>query len=268
MKLRISATPYGLLLTIGLGIGVASSASYAAVAANSESPFLVLNRMAMDKMMAGMAIKPAGDADRDFVAMMVPHHQGAIDMAEAELQYGHNQRLLRIAQEIVVQQQQEIVAMRLANGEPANPTWMTSRDQGAQALTTRKAPSGGDARFVTRSNAAMDKMMSDMAARPTGDVDHDFVAMMVPHHQGAIDMAEAELQSGQNLGLKTIAQEIVVEQQQEITLMRLALDEPLPQSAASPTQPSAGAMQAAPTHESDTGQMQMSPGMPIPASKH
>ena len=58
--------------------------------------------------------------------MMVPHHQGAIDMAQAELQFGHNQKLLRIAQEIVVEQLQEIAAMRLTIGEPASPTWMTN----------------------------------------------------------------------------------------------------------------------------------------------
>ncbi|NIF74975.1 DUF305 domain-containing protein, partial [Burkholderia sp. Ap-962] len=60
----------------------------------------------------------SGDVDRDFVAMMVPHHQGAIDMAQAELRYGHNEQLRRIAPEIVVEQQQEIVAMRLALGQP------------------------------------------------------------------------------------------------------------------------------------------------------
>ena len=50
--------------------------------------------------------------------MMIPHHQGAIDMAVAELRYGKNEQLRRIAQEIIVDQQQEIAAMRLALGEP------------------------------------------------------------------------------------------------------------------------------------------------------
>jgi uncharacterized protein (DUF305 family) len=45
---------------------------------------------------------------------MIPHHQGAIDMAKAELHYGHNEQLRRIAQEIIVEQQQEIAAMHLA----------------------------------------------------------------------------------------------------------------------------------------------------------
>jgi hypothetical protein len=87
-----------------------------------ERPFLAENNTAMDKMMAGMAVKPTGDIDADFAAMMIPHHQGAIDMALAELRYGKNQQLRRIAQEIIVDQQQEIAAMRLALGQPLPPS--------------------------------------------------------------------------------------------------------------------------------------------------
>ena len=75
------------------------------------------NEAAMKTMMAAMAITPTGDVDRDFVAMMVPHHQGAIDMARAELRHGRNEQLRRLAQEIVVEQLQQIEAMRLALGE-------------------------------------------------------------------------------------------------------------------------------------------------------
>jgi uncharacterized protein (DUF305 family) len=71
----------------------------------------------MKTMMAAMAIPPSGDVDADFVAMMVPHHQGAIDMALAEVRHGRNERLRRIAHEIIVTQQQEISAMRLALGQ-------------------------------------------------------------------------------------------------------------------------------------------------------
>jgi uncharacterized protein (DUF305 family) len=88
------------------------------VASPGEAPFLDANQVAMDAMMRGMTVKPSGDVDRDFVAMMIPHHRGAIDMARAELRYGHNEQLHRIAQEIIVDQTQEIVAMRLALGEP------------------------------------------------------------------------------------------------------------------------------------------------------
>jgi uncharacterized protein (DUF305 family) len=237
-----------------------------------EAAFLAENQAAMDKMMAGMNIKPTGNVDHDFTAMMIPHHQGAIDMAQAELQYGHNRQLTRIAEEIVVEQLQEIAAMRLAIGEPASPTWVTNGadyDDTPAAAWSHKANPGGDAPFLNLSNVAMDKMMTDMAVNPTGDIDHDFVAMMVPHHQGAIDMAQAELQYGQNPQLKTVAQEIIVDQMQEIALMRLALGEPLPPSMSSPTQASSSAMQSAPPRESDANhaQMRMSPAMPMASAR-
>ena len=84
----------------------------------AEAPFLGGNALAMSKMMNGMAITPSGDTDTDFVHMMVPHHQGAIDMAVLEIRYGKNSTLKRLAQEIVVDQQQEIAAMDLAVHEP------------------------------------------------------------------------------------------------------------------------------------------------------
>jgi DUF305 family protein family protein len=96
--------------------------------------------------------------------------------------------------------------------------------------------SGPEARFLSENTAAMNKMMADMEIKPTGDIDADFTAMMIPHHQGAIDMAIAELRYGKNEQLRRIAQEIIVGQQQEIVAMRLALRQPLPAPAPAPTQ--------------------------------
>ena len=62
----------------------------AALALPQEVAYLAENKSAMDRMMAGMAVKPTGNVDADFAAMMVPHHQGAIDMAMAELRHGSN----------------------------------------------------------------------------------------------------------------------------------------------------------------------------------
>ena len=98
----------------------AAPASTAGLA--QEKPFLDGNDAAMAKMMSGMAVHPTGDVDKDFVDMMVPHHQGAIDMAALLLHYGKNQKLKYLAQEIIVTQQQEIAAMRLAIGEPLPPS--------------------------------------------------------------------------------------------------------------------------------------------------
>ncbi len=84
---------------------------------SAEPSFMSENESAMSKMMTdmtGMMVKPTGDIDRDFVAMMVPHHQGAVDLAQAELKYGHNERLRRLAQHIIANRQSEITVMRLA----------------------------------------------------------------------------------------------------------------------------------------------------------
>ena len=79
----------------------------------AESEFAAQMMQAMERMDAGMmAVKPTGNSDRDFAAMMIPHHQGAIDMAKAELIYGRDPVLRRLAQSIIVEQQQEIELMR------------------------------------------------------------------------------------------------------------------------------------------------------------
>lgn len=73
---------------------------------------------AMQRMHHGMMRPATGDPDRDFAEMMIAHHQGAIEMAQIQLQYGKDEQLRRLAQGIIVEQQQEIATMRriLAEG--------------------------------------------------------------------------------------------------------------------------------------------------------
>jgi uncharacterized protein (DUF305 family) len=80
---------------------------------SQKQSFHQLMNQAMTVMDQGMKQAPmAGNPDHDFAAMMIPHHQGAIDMAKVELLYGKDPVLRRIAQEIIVTQQQEIMVMR------------------------------------------------------------------------------------------------------------------------------------------------------------
>ena len=78
--------------------------------------------------------------------------------------------------------------------------------------------------FNASMDAAMMRMHAAMARPGTGDPDHDFALMMIPHHQGAVEMAEAELRFGHDPVLRRLAQGIIVEQRQEIAVMRQALD--------------------------------------------
>jgi Domain of unknown function (DUF305) len=121
--IRLREMPAAVVIVIALSIPVSVvlvACARATAADDTETAFVAENNAAMSRMMTAMAIQPSGDVDRDFVASMVPHHEGAIEMAEAELRHGRNEHLRRIAQEIIVDQTQEIAAMRLALGQPAS----------------------------------------------------------------------------------------------------------------------------------------------------
>jgi uncharacterized protein (DUF305 family) len=95
-----------------------------------EASFMAENQAAMSKMMKDMAVKPSGNVDADFTAMMIPHHQGAVDMAEAELHYGHNRKLRRIARNIFAGQRQQIGAMKAALGQPLSEATSSATQSG------------------------------------------------------------------------------------------------------------------------------------------
>jgi uncharacterized protein (DUF305 family) len=77
-----------------------------------ESPSTQAHEAAMGKMHQRMMIDYSGDADVDFVRGMIPHHQGAIDMAQVELKYGKDPELRKLAEGIIAAQDSEIEMMR------------------------------------------------------------------------------------------------------------------------------------------------------------
>lgn len=127
-RLDIRTTSIGILSIAGLAFLIvtarasgghddihgAQAAAPAPFVATTSKPFSQLMSEAMTVMDNGMATAPMnGDPDHDFAAMMIPHHQGAIDMAKVELLYGKNPALRRLAQEIIVTQGSEIAMMQL-----------------------------------------------------------------------------------------------------------------------------------------------------------
>ena len=83
-----------------------------AVAAAPADGYATMMSVAMDRMMAGMMVKPSGDVDRDFVAMMIPHHQGAIDMAKVVVEYGKDPQIRQLAEGVIKAQEAEIASMK------------------------------------------------------------------------------------------------------------------------------------------------------------
>jgi hypothetical protein len=93
-------------------LGFAAGLCAAGVSAEPAESFRALMDEAMARMHRDMTIPYSGDVDRDFVAMMIPHHQGAVDMAVLQLRFGRDERVRRLAQGIVVEQLQEIAVMK------------------------------------------------------------------------------------------------------------------------------------------------------------
>ena len=104
-----------LCLVVATCIGTFAAAARAQHSKPGEATgFSTLMKQSMERMHHGMTAEPAsGDPDGVFVRMMIPHHQGAIDMSKALLLYGKDRELQQLAKSIIAEQQNEIQLMQL-----------------------------------------------------------------------------------------------------------------------------------------------------------
>ena len=102
--------------------------------------------------------------------------------------------------------------------------WLLVTPAASQNNTHETHTPQAGSQFGRMISAAMDQMHEEMAApRQTGDPDRDFLAMMIPHHAGAVEMARLVLIYGRDPLVRQLAEEIIAGQQAEITAMRARL---------------------------------------------
>ena len=114
----------------------------------------------------------------------------------------------------------------------AATAWQAQKHTAQSATSTMDSPPASTAKFVASTEKTFDQLMNEAmgvmhkgmhSAPHTADPDRDFITMMIPHHQNAIDMAKVLLLYDKDEQLKRLAQEIITDQQSEIQLMQLWL---------------------------------------------
>ncbi len=152
---------------------------------------------------AMMTAATKANPDVAFVDGMIPHHQGAIEMAKIQLKYGKDATMRKLAQDIIDAQQTEIEFMQ---------NWLTT--------ATDKDTTNADSEHAKAYLADMSMHDAMMAGVHHDDADIAFAQGMIPHHQGAIEMAKIQLKYGQDDQIRNLAQGIIDAQDPEIVLMK------------------------------------------------
>ena len=172
----------------------------------TQPPHIMAYMDIMNKMHQAMSAGvQAKNADVGFAKGMIPHHEGAIAMAKVQLRYGKDAEMKALAQKIVDTQQSEIKYMQ---------AWLAKNED--------SQPAASNAKEITQ--AYQQKAMGNHDAMMQGIMDANpdiaFAKGMIPHHQGAIDMATIEQTYGKNPAMLALAKQIKQAQTPEIKQMQ------------------------------------------------
>lgn len=205
---------YAALIVLCLMLTVTAHSHAAAADSNAktnEEAYLKAYRQILDAMKNKMDNAPeTGDVAIDFVHARIPHHEGAVRMAENVMKFGTNAQVKQMAVAIVREQtaasaQMKDLLVRLQSTKQSNPSQ--------------------EAVYLKGYAAAFKKMVTGMeGAKPTGNVDKDFLSEMIPHHGGAVRMALNMMNFTKNKELQQIGQHIIANQTRQIAEMKKLLD--------------------------------------------
>jgi uncharacterized protein (DUF305 family) len=192
-----------LVLVVAFILAACGSAGGGQQGSGSGGGMAGMDHSQMDHGSMGMAremVKENGKySDKAFIDAMVPHHQGAIEMADVALQNAEHERIKQLSRNIISTQQAEIEELKTIK---------------EQEVGTSKVP---------MEMSAQEMQMMGMTDPDTlankNPFDKAFIDAMIPHHQSAIEMAQVALEESDNPRIKELAKNIVTAQQREIEQM-------------------------------------------------
>jgi uncharacterized protein (DUF305 family) len=199
---------------LGVSIAVLTACSNPTQSSNAPMPGMDHSKMDHSQMNHGSMTMELGAADENFdlrfIDAMVPHHQGAVKMAQEALQKSKRPEIKKLAQSIIADQDQEIAQM-----QQWRKSWYAS------AAATPMAWNTGTKTMMPMTQAQMKSMMMEMNLGAADDqFDLRFINAMIPHHQSAIDMANNALKASKRPEIQKLSSAIKTSQQAEIAQMK------------------------------------------------
>ncbi|MGH3147975.1 MAG: DUF305 domain-containing protein [Rubrobacter sp.] len=156
----------------------------------------------MNGMSSGMVMENGKYSDERFIDAMVPHHEGAVEMAEVALENAEHEQIEQLAEDIVSAQEAEIRELKSIKQEE---------------FGTSKVPTNTSMRQMQ----GMGMMMNPQSLADEAPFDKAFIDNMIPHHRSAIEMAQVAATQTENPEIKDLATNIVEAQKREISQMEL-----------------------------------------------
>jgi uncharacterized protein (DUF305 family) len=164
-----------------------------------------MNHGSMDMGSNGMARQMVMEngkySDKAFIDAMVPHHQGAIEMARVALKNAEHAEIKELSRNIISSQQAEIEELKAIKKE----------EFGTSNVPMEMSP---------EQMRSMGMMMDPQELANREPFDKAFIDAMIPHHQSAIEMAEVAYEKSKNLRIKELAENIMSAQKREIEQMK------------------------------------------------
>lgn len=181
--------------------------NFSLIAENAKTPSQKVNSLMHAPMMCNPWVE-SKNIEIDYLSNMIPHHQGAILSSEELLKYTKDPRLIKIANEIIQTQKEEVAHFHHL----------------LQKLDSKESQNYQI--FAKEAKEDMDKMMKEMHLdHYSNDVEKDYIQAMIAHHQGAIDASRQVLKYTKNQEIIKVANEIISAQEKEIKQFQELLKE-------------------------------------------